>query len=553
MVEPSGHCPYIGLKQNRAIRFASPTPEHRCFVQGEPIEIPVDQRSYCLDQGHVHCPLYLGLSNPADSTAPPPIWEAEAAPGGLRGWLDTLSPRDRQIYLGMLSLLGLVLLLSVAGLLGLLPGTDNTATQPTTLPSVAAQTVVSVGDATTRPTEPPATPTDLPTSVPTSAPTDRPTTEPLILLTTVPTAQATVLATSQPTAQPATPATSQPTAQATAQPTSALPVKPTAVPTVQPTVQPTALPTSAPLPTARPAPTAAPTRPPLPPTRPPAAPTSAPSPTQVLAENRRLTLYFGDPTGGLYVPVERIVRVENRQVARAAIQALLDGPRGGLQRLVLPNAGLRDLAIADGTATVSFERAPTGAGDTRGFYAMALTLTELPNIQRVRFLVGGKVVEVDGRQNLARPVLNPLNPEGLSQNYSSTAFLPLYFPSSDGVHDVRVIRMVPRTAQVAEATVRALLEGPGAFGYALRRVIPADTELRGLRLGSDGVLTVDFTQPFADSPDRAAAARTLAASLTTLPNVSGVQLLVEGRPVAEQWGDSYREILRRPLINGEGL
>ncbi len=525
MVEPSGHCPYIGLKQNRAIRFASPTPEHRCFVQGEPIEIPVDQRSYCLDQGHVHCPLYLGLSNPADSAAPPPVWETETAPGGLRGWLDTLSPRDRQIYLAMLSLLGLVLLLSVAGLLGLLPGTDNTAAQPTALPSAAAQTAVSVGDATVRPTEPPATPTDLPTSVPSAAPTDRPTTEPLILLTVVP------------TVQPTAPPTLQPTAQ----------------PTVQPTLPPTAQATSAPPPTSRPAPTAVATRPPLPPTRAPAAPTSAPSPTQAQAENRRLTLYFGDPTGGLYVPVERIVRVEGRQIARAAIQALLDGPRGGLQRLVLPDAGLRDLTIADGTATVGFERAPTGSGDTRGFYAMALTLTELPNIQRVRFLVGGRPVEIDGRPSLARPVLNPLNPEGLPQNYSATAYLPLYFPSTDGAHDVRVIRMVPRTSQVAEATVRTLLEGPGAFGYALRRVIPAGTELRGLRLGGDGVLTVDFTQPFAESPDRAAATRTLAASLTTLPNVSGVQILIEGRPVAEQWGDSYRDILRRPLINGEGL
>src|SRR6185503_17868801 len=113
MSEPTGHCPYLGLKQNRAIRFASPTPEHRCFVSGEPLEIPVDQASYCLAQGHVHCPLYMGLTVPTTSdtsTAIGGIVTAGAlvAPaGGMRGWLGTLSPRDRAIYTIMISMLAI--------------------------------------------------------------------------------------------------------------------------------------------------------------------------------------------------------------------------------------------------------------------------------------------------------------------------------------------------------------------------------------------------------------------------------------------------------------
>ncbi len=99
MTEPNSHCPYLGLKQNRAIRFAAPTPEHRCFVSGEPLEIPVDQASYCLAQGHVHCPLYMGLTVPTTNDAPTPFGGiataggALVAPtGGMRGWLGTLSP-----------------------------------------------------------------------------------------------------------------------------------------------------------------------------------------------------------------------------------------------------------------------------------------------------------------------------------------------------------------------------------------------------------------------------------------------------------------------------
>src|SRR5262249_4488580 len=115
MTEPTSHCPYLGLKQNRAIRFASPTPEHRCFVSGEPLEIPVAQASYCLSQGHVHCPLYMGLTLPTTSDAPtligglPPSGGALVAPsGGVRGWLGTLSPRDRAIYAIMISMLAII-------------------------------------------------------------------------------------------------------------------------------------------------------------------------------------------------------------------------------------------------------------------------------------------------------------------------------------------------------------------------------------------------------------------------------------------------------------
>src|SRR5689334_22273491 len=124
MTEPNAHCPYLGLKQNRAIRFASPTPEHRCFVSGEPLEIPVDQASYCLAQGHVHCPLYMGLTVPTTGDTPTAIGGivtaggALVAPtGGMRGWLATLSPRDRAIYAIMISML--VIIVAIYLLVGL--------------------------------------------------------------------------------------------------------------------------------------------------------------------------------------------------------------------------------------------------------------------------------------------------------------------------------------------------------------------------------------------------------------------------------------------------
>ena len=523
MTEPNSHCPYLGLKQNRAIRFASPTPEHRCFVSGEPLEIPVDQASYCLAQGHVHCPLYMGLTVPTTSDALTPIGGiatagALVAPaGGMRGWLGTLSPRDRAIYAIMISML--VIIVAIYLFVGLQTlfrpngsiidaqptiaiGTDIAqATQPTAGPATVGTNPTSsagVGQATT--SEPP-TPTDLPTDVPSPTPTVEPTRAPVIL-----------------------PPTSQPTLPPTAVSTTAI-VAATAVP---PTAKPA---TSVPEPTVAPKPTSA-----------PKPPTAIPEPTAppASASVKPLTLYFADTTGSVLVPVRRNAGVEDNRIAEAAIRELIAGPRNGLRRLVSADARLRGIRVDNGLATVNFDRDPSD-GDDRGLDSIVLTLTDLGTVTRVQIQING--ANLGGARG--RPVVNPDNPLNLAVDYSATEFLPLYFPSVDGGHDVRIIRMVPKTKQVGEATVRALLDGPPAeYAGALRRVIPVDTQLRGIKI-NNGVLLVDFTKPFADAPDLNGAMRTVVESLTTIKTVRGVQFLVEGQAFADG------KVFGKPAINQE--
>ncbi len=184
MVEPSGHCPHLGLKQNRAIRFASPTPEHRCYVTGDAQDIPVDQASYCLSPGHVHCPLYMGLPPPSTAMPLPPI--QAPAYSGLRGWLWGLSLRDRIIYAMLLALLLIIISIYITLGIQLLvasgdvsdgqsipPGNDTiTATlaiatdQPTLTPTATLTRTPTPGATATR-VQPP-TPTRTPTSTPTT-------------------------------------------------------------------------------------------------------------------------------------------------------------------------------------------------------------------------------------------------------------------------------------------------------------------------------------------------------------------------------------------------
>jgi spore germination protein GerM len=525
MTEPNGHCPYLGLKQNRAIRFASPTPEHRCFVSGEPLEIPVDQASYCLAQGHVHCPLYMGLTVPTTSDAPTPIGGivtagALVAPtSGMRGWLGTLSPRDRAIYAIMISMLVIIVAIYLfVGLQTLFrPSGSLIAALPTSAAGsdIAQATQLSAGSPTAgtnptgsagigqAPTFELSTPTDLPTDVPSPTPTVEPTRAPVIL-----------------------PPTSQPTLPPTAAPPTAAP--PTAI-VVATAVAPTPKPaTSAPKPTIAPKPTAI-----------PAPPSAIPAPP-VNASVKPLTLYFADSTGSVLVPVRRNANVEDNRIAEAAIRELIAGPRNGLQRLVLADAGLLNLRIDHGLATVNFDRDPSSGGD-RGLDAIVLTLTDLETVAHVQIQING--TNLGGARG--RPVVNPANPMNLAVDYSATEFLPLYFPSVDGAHDVRIIRMVPKTKQVGEATVRALLDGPPAeYAGAISRVIPAGTELRGIKL-NNGVLLVDFTQPFANAPDINGAMRTVVESLTSIKSVRGVQFLVEGQAF------SGGKVFGKPAINQE--
>lgn len=104
--EPT-HCPYLGLRQNRAIRFAAPTPEHRCFRNGMPDEIPVDQRSFCLSPQHRTCPLYTGQWDASMQPVGPALAVRRPAMAG-QGLSSGISGRDRTFFVALITLFALI-------------------------------------------------------------------------------------------------------------------------------------------------------------------------------------------------------------------------------------------------------------------------------------------------------------------------------------------------------------------------------------------------------------------------------------------------------------
>ncbi|GIV90014.1 MAG: hypothetical protein KatS3mg055_2532 [Chloroflexus sp.] len=308
MTEPSGHCPYLGLKQNQAIRFASPTPEHRCYAAGQAQEIPqVEpdyQVRYCLSASHVRCPLYMGMPFPTTSTsavpstAPSPaavVPSATTEASGLQAWLADLNPRDQLIYSSLLIVLVVVLMGYAFGGIAfvsslLQPTGEPNGTQPAVSPTSLSPLTPTV------PVPATASPTMTLTPSPTITPSPTATPYELIPVTNTPTMPIFIPPPPPPvivptdTPPPVLPPVEEPTAPPVDEPTPTAPpvdeptptaAPPVEEPTVPPVEGPTAPPADEPTPTAAP-PVEEPTVPSVEgPTAPPAdepTPTAAPSP-----------------------------------------------------------------------------------------------------------------------------------------------------------------------------------------------------------------------------------------------------------------------------------
>ncbi|RLT33772.1 MAG: hypothetical protein DWI55_01815 [Chloroflexi bacterium] len=510
MSEVATHCPYIGLKQNRAIRFSTSTAEHRCYISGDAMDIPVDQASYCLTQFHTQCPLYMGSvashnRAPASTGAPrkatsryrdsvvampsadayeasPDVYEEDwaSAQRAARRAAASLPRRSGGIPT---SVYGLVIGLLVVGavvyfyagtLLGPSAPSDAAAVNPTQAAFEPLPTVAPTDAAVL----PPMSDTPVPTPPP-------------------PTTATSAAAVIPPVASPTTPA------------------------------QPTAAP-------AQPNPTA------------PAATTVPATPE---AKDMVVRLVYGDASGQLLVPVLRTISVPGKKVATSALAALFTDPRNGLSRILLPDTQILSVAIVDGTAVIDFNKRPTGPGDVRGFAAIALTMYQFDSINKIKFLINGVDMPAEnGIPYVKTNLVNLWNPSNLS--LAGSTAVTVSFVAANSKHDVSLTKLIDKTVNVAEATARTLLEGPGQYSAALKRVIPESTQLRGIRI-ENGVVTVDFTQPFASATDKAAVVRTVASTMTTINGIKAVQILVEGAPLSTVWGNDYNKNFERPPVNAE--
>jgi len=238
----------------------------------------------------------------------------------------------------------------------------------------------------------------------------------------------------------------------------------------------------------------------------------------------------------VYLP-ESVAEEETQQVAEQLLQLLLDGPQDeklqspfplGTSLLSLKLTGSR--AVAD--LSFEYERL-SGVALTMADYAIALTLTQLPQIMSVKITVQGRELAYRDTQIFTSQNIL-LMPEG---DVLGNITVRLYFPGIDGRLYAREtsLDLYEGDTQVL-AVVRALEENPED-----KELLPVFPE--GFRIGKvwveDTVCYVNLSSTLLDAMEDTAripvTLRALAASLCSLETVEEVRYLVDGE-AAERYG-----------------
>ncbi|WP_227764661.1 GerMN domain-containing protein [Zhaonella formicivorans] len=117
-------------------------------------------------------------------------------------------------------------------------------------------------------------------------------------------------------------------------------------------------------------------------------------------ETISFTVFFGDEQATYLKGEERTVPKNGKPVAELMITELIQGPESpGLTATIPKETKLLSLEIANGIAYVDFSREiktkhPGGsAGETMTIYSVVNTLTQLPEIEAVQFLIEGQKQE----------------------------------------------------------------------------------------------------------------------------------------------------------------
>ncbi len=140
-----------------------------------------------------------------------------------------------------------------------------------------------------------------------------------------------------------------------------------------------------------------------------ATPPVNPQPTK---EEVQVTLYFGDDQAMYLKPEKRTVEKGGKPMAELLVQELIKGPQTkGLHKTVPEEAKLISLEVVDGVAFINFSREMQtkhwggSAGETMTVQSIVHTLTQLPEIEKVQFLIEGKKEEaIWGHGDTSQPV-----------------------------------------------------------------------------------------------------------------------------------------------------
>lgn len=221
---------------------------------------------------------------------------------------------------------------------------------------------------------------------------------------------------------------------------------------------------------------------------------------------------------------------EPEETAKGLMEALLQGPLDGTLKSAIPSGtSLLSLKVESGRALVDLSASYgslSGVALTLADYAVAMTLTQVPEIGSVKVTVRGQELAYRDKQLFfARDVL--LAPE---EDVVGTVRAALYFLDDAGIltAEERTLNLYEGDTQ-AFAVVRALENGPES--KELSAVLPGGFRVRAVWLEEDVCyvnLPSSLLETLQPETDFHMAIYSLAWSLCSLDIVSEVRFLVDG-------------------------
>ncbi len=279
-----------------------------------------------------------------------------------------------------------------------------------------------------------------------------------------------------------------------------------------------------------------------------------------------LQVYYVDGKNNYLVPVT--VPVPWTQgVARAALEELIEGPtpaqemRYGLTSPLPPITKILGLSIRDGLARVDLSEdiMSYDPGDERNVLnSIVFTLLQFPSIKEVQIMVEGFSPDefpggASGKGTFGKE--RGLNLEVADEviKLAETQPITLYYCIVLGENHIfymPVTRVISADKEIIKATLEELLRGP-QLGGSLFSELPSETKLRDYMM-QDNTLIADFSKEILNYKGGLSGERNVimqvVLTLTQIPGVERVQLLVEGEKIKLDYGTPLDEPFLRPQV-----
>lgn len=273
----------------------------------------------------------------------------------------------------------------------------------------------------------------------------------------------------------------------------------------------------------------------------------------VSGEEGKAVIYFLTADRKYLVPVT-VTYNSSAFGPRIAVEKLVAGiPVDFIESPLPEDVKLRQIFLQKGTAVVDFTKEFKNFSDAHeaqiALNALTLTLTEFDEIDSVKFLVDGEpLTELTGislKQPLKRPqFLNPVGSPGSGRP------VKVYYLNKEKALLVPVTFFLPEDVDLAKVVAEKLVKGPPE-GLGLVSPFWPGTQVHQVKVDDQGIATVDFNSKLLEygggSSQEIALLESLVFTLTDLPQVEAVQVLIDGKklPVLPE-GSDISEPLRRP-------